>query len=116
MKIFQITDWSNTEISEHKGETGMATIKSVWLGKIQIREIEYSPNYRADHWCGKGHIIYCLEGEYELHLKDGTIHKLAKGSCYQATDNEENPHLAASKSGCKIFVVDGDFLNSRHFS
>jgi len=36
-----------------------------------VRVVEYSPGYRADHWCDKGHVIFCLEASSNVELKDG---------------------------------------------
>ena len=33
---------------------------------MRIRLVEYSAGYLADHWCQKGHIVHCLEGEFTL--------------------------------------------------
>jgi hypothetical protein len=38
-----------------------------------VRIVEYSPGYLADHWCEKGHVILCLEGELQTELKDGRV-------------------------------------------
>jgi hypothetical protein len=51
-----------------------------------------------------------VEGEFISHLKDGTDYLLTIGMSYQTTDDKENPHMSTSKYGCKLFVVDGDFL------
>jgi hypothetical protein len=107
---FQTTHWENIPATEHKGETGTAIWKTLQYDKIRVRMIEYSENYKADHWCSKGHIIYCVEGEFISHLKDGREYLLSAGMSYQTSDDEENPHLSTSKYGCKLFVVDGDFL------
>ena len=107
---FQTTNWENIPSTEHKGETGIAVWRTLQYDKIRVRLIEYSPGYKADHWCSVGHIIFCVEGEFISHLKDGSDHLLTKGMSYQTTDDKENPHLSTSKTGCKLFVVDGEFL------
>ncbi len=33
--------------------------------------VEYTAGYVADHWCSKGHILLCTEGELETELADG---------------------------------------------
>ena len=76
---FQITDWKNIPAAEHKGETGVAYWKILQFEGLRIRMVEYSKNYKADHWCGKGHIIYCVEGEMDTELADGRTIKLSKG-------------------------------------
>ena len=107
---FHTTNWDYVPLTSHAGETGTASWKTLLFDKFRIRLIEYSPNYRADHWCSIGHIIYCLEGEFISHLKDGSQHHLHKGMSYQTSDDELNPHMSTSEKGCKLFVVDGDFL------
>ena len=107
---FETSDWSSVPANEHKGETGVALWRTRQYGKIRVRLVDYSPGYKADHWCSKGHIIYCAEGEFTAHLKDGNTYLLKKGMSYQTTDDIENPHMSTSETGCKLFIVDGDFL------
>jgi len=106
---FQLTDWDNIEAKEYKGETGTAYWKTLEFEGLRIRVVEYSKNYKADHWCQKGHIIYCLEGEMDTELSDGKIVKLTKGMSYQVSD-ELSSHCTSSTNGVKLFIVDGDFL------
>src|SRR5687768_13656621 len=106
---FQTTNWDKIPATEHKGDTGVAYWKTLEFEGLRIRVMEYSKNYKADHWCQKGHIIYCLEGEMDTELADGTIVKLTKGMSYQVSD-ELSSHRTSSASGVKLFVVDGDFL------
>ncbi|MEO7393525.1 MAG: DHCW motif cupin fold protein [Chitinophagaceae bacterium] len=102
---FQTLNWSSIPKDEHKGETGMAYWQVQMMNDVRVRMIEYSANYKADHWCSKGHIILCLEGEMETELKDGRIIKLSKGMCYFVGDNNE-AHQTSSEKGCKLFIVD----------
>lgn len=106
---FHLTDWSAVKAETHPGETGTATWKVLSFGNLRVRLIEYSANYKADHWCQKGHIIYCIEGEMDTELADGSIHTLKKGMSYQVSDDLSS-HRTSSKNGVKLFVVDGDFL------
>ena len=106
---FQLTDWSTIPAEEHKGDSGVAYWKTKQFGGLRIRMVEYSPNYKADHWCEKGHIIYCIEGEMDTELADGSIRKLCKGMTYQVSDNLSS-HRTSSAQGVKLFIVDGDFL------
>src|SRR5262245_17829213 len=102
---FGITDWSAIEPTEHKGETGVAHWRTRNFGDIRVRLVEYSPNYLADHWCEKGHILLCLEGELHTELQDGRRVTLTPGMSYQVADNAE-PHLSYTELGAKLFVVD----------
>lgn len=79
---FGITDWSEVEKTEHAGEQGAAYWQTRTFGDIRVRMVEYSPGYLADHWCAKGHILLCLEGELHTELKDGRCFVLHPGSSY----------------------------------
>ena len=102
---FQTLNWSSIPKEEHKGETGMAYWQTQMVNDIRVRMVEYSPGYKADHWCSKGHIILCLEGEMDTELNDGRIMKLSKGMCYFVGDNSE-AHRTSSAVGCTLFIVD----------
>jgi len=58
---FSITDWSRVERSEHKGKTGTSYWRTQNFGDIRVRMVEYTPGYLADHWCSKGHVLFCVE-------------------------------------------------------
>lgn len=102
---FGTTDWSSVERTEHKGETGVAYRRTQNFGGICVRMVEYSPGYLADHWCAKGHILLCLEGELHTELEDGRKFVLKPGMSYQVADNAE-PHRSATAVGATLFVVD----------
>ena len=106
---FQITDWEKKSPTEHKGVTGVAKWKTRQFEGLRIRMVEYSKNYKADHWCEKGHLIYCVHGEMDTELSDGKIVKLTKGMSYQVSDGLSS-HRTSSANGVKLFIVDGDFL------
>lgn len=102
---FQTQDWSTVEKTEHAGETGIAYWQTLHANNIRIRKVEYSPGYKADHWCSKGHIILCLEGEMDTELQDGRILKLSAGMTYIVGDDCE-AHRTSTQKGCKLFIVD----------
>ena len=102
---FGTTDWSNVEPERHAGETGFALWRTRQFGTIRVRMVEYSPDYLADHWCEKGHILLCLEGELVTELKDGRIATLTPGMSYQVADGAE-PHRSRTTGGAKLFIVD----------
>lgn len=102
---FATTDWSNIEPTEHRGESGSAFWRTRQFGEIRVRMVEYSPGYLADHWCSKGHILLCLEGELHTELEDGRRFVLTPGMSYQVADNAE-PHRSFTAVGAKLFVVD----------
>lgn len=102
---FGTTDWSKVEPTEHRGETGTAWWRTRNFGVIRVRLVEYSPGYLADHWCVKGHILLCMEGELHTELQDGRSFVLKPGMSYQVADNAE-PHRSRTAGGAKLFIVD----------
>ena len=102
---FGTTDWSSIEPTEHPGEVGSALWRTQHFGGIRVRLVEYTPGYVSDHWCVKGHILLCLEGELHTELKDGRQFVLKPGISYQVADNAE-PHRSRTAVGAKLFIVD----------
>jgi hypothetical protein len=102
---FGTTDWSEIEATEHRGETGTAYWRTRNFGDIRVRMVEYSPGYRADHWCEKGHILLCMSGELHTELADGRTFTLRPGVSYQVADGAE-PHRSHTAVGAILFIVD----------
>ena len=102
---FQVIDWTVIDEEIHKGDSGTATWQIVHLRNIRVRRLRYSPGYEADHWCKKGHVLHCVEGEMNTELQDGRLIKLSAGMTYIVGDDTE-PHRSSSDNGCLLFVVD----------
>ena len=102
---FGTTDWGSVERTEHKGDSGLAYWRTRDYGGIRVRMVEYTPGYVADHWCSKGHILLCMEGELETELADGRKFVLKAGMSYQVADGAE-PHRSHTAGGAKLFIVD----------
>jgi mannose-6-phosphate isomerase class I len=102
---FGTTDWSKVERTEHQGESGTASWRIRSFGDIRVRMVEYSPGYVADHWCEKGHILFCVDGEMSTELKDGRTFTLTPGMSYQVADQAE-PHRSSTTRGATLFIVD----------
>src|SRR5262247_2916685 len=95
---FGTTDWSAIAPTEHPGARGKALWRTRQFGEIRVRLVEYSPGYMAIHWCAKGHILLCLEGELETELGDGRTFTLTPGRSYQVADGAE-PHRSSTVVG-----------------
>lgn len=106
---FQTIDWSAITKTHHPGETGEAYWQTVQFPGLRIRIVEYSAGYLADHWCRKGHIVHCLEGDSISELETGESFVLTKGMTYVVSD-ELSSHRSISKNGVKLLIIDGDFL------
>jgi len=108
---FQLIDWTLIPKTEYKGESGTAYWQTLQLPGLRIRIVEYSKGYLADHWCKKGHIVHCLEGEFMSEMESGEIFHLAEGMTYVVSD-ELSSHRSVSDKGVKLLIIDGDFLKS----
>jgi hypothetical protein len=102
---FFVTDWAKVEPTEHPGETGRAISRTIMAGNVRVRKVEYSPGYRADHWCSRGHVLFVLDGELFTELKDGRRFKLPAGTSYQVAEDAE-AHRSSTDTGATLFIVD----------
>jgi quercetin dioxygenase-like cupin family protein len=106
---FQTIDWTTIEKVEHVGGTGTSFWQTIQFTGLRIRVVEYSKGYLANHWCQKGHIVHCLEGEFTSELENGENFILTKGMTYVVSD-ELSSHRSVSKNGVKLLIIDGEFL------
>ena len=102
---FTSVDWSRAAVSEHAGETGEATWRTIEQGNIRVRMVEYSAGYLADHWCSRGHVIHVLQGTLVTELRDGRVITTEAGSTYIVEENGA-PHRSRTEKGAKLFIVD----------
>jgi hypothetical protein len=109
---FQTIDWVQVPKTEHKGESGVAYWQTLQFDGLRIRIVEYSAGYVADHWCEKGHIVHCLEGEVVNEQKNGARSTLTAGMSYVVSD-ELSSHRSVTANGVKLMIIDGDFLQLR---
>ena len=106
---FQKIDWPSVPRTEHKGDPAMSYWRTLQLPGLRIRIVEYSPGYVADHWCQKGHIVHCLEGEFHNELEDGARTVMTKGATYVVSDGASS-HRSRTEKGATLLIIDGDFL------
>ena len=102
---FCTTDWAAVAPTVHAGVTGTATWRTLEVGNIRVRMVEYSPGYRADHWCERGHVLLVLEGDLDTELADGRRFALSAGMSYQVADGASS-HRSSTAGGARLFIVD----------
>ena len=102
---FQAIDWSKIEKSFHPGETGEAFWQTMQFAGLRVRIVEYTAGYIADHWCQKGHIVHCLEGEFVTEQENGESFTLKKGMTYVVTD-ELSSHRSVTKQAVKLLIIE----------
>ena len=108
---YEVIDWNSIDKEEHKGEKGTSFWKVKQYQGLRVRIVDYSPGYLADHWCQKGHIVHCLEGEVVSELENGESSVLTKGMTYIVSDDLSS-HKSSTETGVKLMIIDGDFLKS----
>ena len=106
---FSNIDWNKIPKTEHKGESGLAIWQTIQYPGLRIRIVEYSAGYLSDHWCQKGHIVHCLEGELVSEQENGEEFIMKKGMTYVVTDGLSS-HRSKTNIKVKLLIVDGDFL------
>lgn len=106
---FHVTDWEQVPTTQHPGESGVAIWRTLMHNDLRIRLVEYSPGYVADHWCEKGHVLFCLEGSMITELKNGQSFELQAGMSYEVSDDMSS-HRSFTNEGAKLFIIDGGFL------
>lgn len=102
---FTTVDWSAVPAEEHSAAAGRAFWRTCHFNNIRVRMVEYTAGYVSDHWCSKGHVLLCLEGELLTELEDGRSFRLTPGMSYQVSDDAER-HRSTTVGGAKLFVVD----------
>lgn len=102
---FMTTDWSKVTPTEYSGQSGKAEWRTLEVGNIRVRMVEYTPGYIADHWCSRGHVLLVLEGELVTELKDGRKFTMSSGMSYQVSSDAE-AHRSSTVTGAKLFIVD----------
>ena len=109
---YQAIDWTSVPRTEHKGETGTSYWQTLQLPGLRIRIVEYGQGYLADHWCQKGHIVHCLEGEFVNEQENGRKTIMHQGMTYVVSD-EASSHRSRTEQGAKLLIIDGDFLKQK---
>jgi quercetin dioxygenase-like cupin family protein len=102
---FATVDWTAIAPVDHPGEHGTATWRTLEIGNVRVRKVDYSPGYLADHWCSRGHVLLVLEGELTTELQDGRRFQLTAGMSYHVADGAE-PHRSSTTAGARLFIVD----------
>ena len=99
-------EWSRVPAVTQAGETGTATSCTRNLGDITLRIVTYGPDFKADHWCAKGHLVYVIAGSLVIEHEDETRTALSPGMSWHAPDDTSPPHRVLSEAGATVFIVD----------
>jgi hypothetical protein len=101
------TDWAQVPSFETPGASGVAAARAQKAGDVQLRLVEYSSNYLADHWCSKGHILYVVAGALTIEHENGEGPvALSAGMSWRVADNSRPAHRVRSAGGATAFIID----------
>lgn len=106
---FETIEWDKIPKTTHAGDSGVAYWQTKQYNGLRIRLVEYSAGYFANHWCQKGHVVYCIEGEFTSEMETGEKFILTKGMVYVVSDDISS-HRSITTLGVKLLIIDGDFL------
>ena len=106
---FQVVRWEEVERVAHPGLKGQADWRTLAFDGLRVRVVDYSPGYLADHWCQKGHVVYCLEGSVTTEMETGERYVLEAGMSYIVSDGASS-HRSVTETGVRLLIIDGDFL------
>ena len=100
-------DWSEIARTTIPGASAAARIRTFQANDAQLRIVEYDPGYLADHWCGKGHILYVISGALTIEHQDGAqTYEVSAGASWCSADGHGSPHRVRSEHGATVFIVD----------
>lgn len=68
---FQTIEWDKIPKTTHPGESGTSYWQTKQYDGLRVRLVEYSAGYFANHWCRKGHVVHCIEGEFTSEMETG---------------------------------------------
>lgn len=101
-----VINWDDVPPVAYPGETASADWRTHEVPGLRIRRVDYAPGYMADHWCNRGHVIYVLEGDLIVELRDGREFPLRPGMSWHVSDHGDAAHRTRTAGGAKVFIVD----------
>jgi hypothetical protein len=104
--LFYSIDWDMFKTKKYKGESGSSYWRTVEMDGFRLRMVDYSPGFRSDHFCCKGHIILVEEGMLSLKMNSGGIVNIEKGMSLLIGDSIRDSHQAFTNEGARVFIVD----------
>jgi hypothetical protein len=99
-------NWATVTAIVQAGEKGTATARTRTIGDIQLRLIDYSSGYKADHWCTKGHILHVIAGNLIIEHQDQSQTPLTLGTTWHAADGAAPAHRVLCELGASVLIVD----------
>jgi hypothetical protein len=102
---FDHYDWNRVPVTQHPGDTGIAFQQALCAGPFRVRKVRYSSGYRADHWCGRGHIVLVLAGSAKIDFDNGRSAHIDAGHVFWMSDGD-GLHRTSSNGGVELYIID----------
>ncbi len=84
---------------------GTAFQQTLIAGAYRIRKVRYSTDYRADHWCDRGHIVLVAKGRVKIEFRDNSTVPLSAGQVFWVSDGTD-VHRMHTESGAELYIID----------
>lgn len=97
--------WDKLPAEQSMGLTGFVTAKTATFPTFRIRQLIFSENYEADHWCNKGHIIFVVSGELIVEQQNGASIKVSARHSLVLGDNTAS-HKVKTEVETTVLIVD----------
>ena len=111
---FTLTDWSSVEPVRYPGETGYAEWRTLEVGDIRIRVVEYSPGYLADHWCDRGPYFVCFGRSVDQRVEGRTERRDDAGNELSGFGLRWTRHIAQRPKWARNFSLSTNLLSLRN--
>jgi hypothetical protein len=70
----------------------------------QLRLVDYSAGYTADHWCHKGHVVLVIAGTLTIAHEDGRSYELARADGLPCVRQRGFPASRDVADGASVFI------------
>ncbi len=102
---FRAIDWARLPETGTCGETGSVVARVAAFDDVRVRQVRYSPDFRAGCWCAKREVLLVLTGSLTVEFQDGSSVELEAGQGCRVAEGEL-PHRVTSADGAVAFLVD----------
>ncbi|MBB4807730.1 quercetin dioxygenase-like cupin family protein [Chryseobacterium defluvii] len=98
-------NWEIIPEQKANGVTGSVISRTIEFQNFKIRQLYFSEDYEADHWCEKGHIIHVVSGELIIEYNEGPSIAISKGNSLVLGDHISS-HKARTKTETQVLIID----------
>ena len=94
---FTVTDWSQIAATIRPGESGQACWRTLNIGDLRVRMVEYTPGYLANQLVPRALTFW--KAHLTTELRDGRTVRLTPGMRYRVSGFGDAAHRSSTKGG-----------------